>query len=71
MIMKKIYFEPELEIIEISTEQFLMLSGPDVIDDDPTGAGGGVTNPGDILAPTLPGMPGLSEMPDLAPMPDL
>ena len=61
--MKKIYLEPEMEIVKIATKQILMISGPDVVDD-----GTGVSNPNDIMAPELPGMPsvpGLPGMPSL------
>ena len=53
--MKKIYLEPEMEIVKIATKQILMISGPDVVDDD-------------IMAPELPGVPsvpGLPGMPSL------
>lgn len=64
--MKKIYFEPELEVVEISTKQILMISGPDVYDD-----GTVISNPTDILAPPMPGMPDIMDSPDLPAMPSL
>ena len=64
--MKKIYFEPELEVVEISTKQILMISGPDI---DTTGTE--ISNPSDILAPPVPGMPDFLDSPDLPAMPSL
>ena len=63
--MKKIYLEPAMEIVEIATKQILMISGPDIISDDPTGTSEGVDNPSDILAPNLPGMPGVPGAPGM------
>ena len=62
--MKKIYLQPELEVVEIATKQLLMISGPSVVD-DPTVI---IDNPDDIKAPELPGVPsvpGLPGMPSL------
>lgn len=67
--MKKIYFEPELEVVEISTKQILMISGPDVYD-DATGSDG-ISNPGDILAPPTLGLPDILGTEDLPAMPIL
>jgi hypothetical protein len=64
--MKKIYFEPELEVVEISTKQILMISGPDVYDD-----GTVIDKPGDILAPPTLGLPDILGTEDLPAMPSL